>query len=128
MLNAMLFLRLETATPTETEKTIGELERRLQERDQEIKATKETMTKMQPLIEFAYMFKTPEIMRKFLEAIKSSFPPQSLDVGSKIAIIIPNHILDEVEEIVKSKGITSEKALEQIINQSLKTKKGSKTD
>ena len=40
----------------------------------------------------------------------------------------PDHIVDEVEEIVKSKGITSEKALEQLINQSLKTKKGSKNE
>lgn len=120
---AMPFLRLETATPTETEKTIGELERRLKVRDQEIKAMKETMTKMQPLIKFANMFKTPETLQKFLEAIKGSFPAQSLDMGSKIAISIPDHILDEVEEIVKSKGITREKALEQIINQSLKTKK-----
>ena len=82
----MLFLRLETATPTETEKTIGELERRLKERDQKIIAMRETMTKMQPLIEFADMFKTPETLQKFLEAVKSGFPAQSLDVGSKIAI------------------------------------------
>jgi len=49
---AMPFLRLETATPTETEKTIAELKKQLNERDKEIEELKTSVNKIQKLTEF----------------------------------------------------------------------------
>ena len=49
---AMPFLRLETATPTETEKTIVELRKQLSERDKEIEELKISVSKIQKLTEF----------------------------------------------------------------------------
>ena len=66
---AMPFLRLETATPTETEKTIVELKKLLEERDKEIQSMKETMTKIQPLVDFVNSFDTPEHLKKSLDLI-----------------------------------------------------------
>lgn len=50
---AMPYLRLETATPSETELTITELRKQLEERD-------EVMKKLQPLIEFADVLENEE--------------------------------------------------------------------
>jgi site-specific recombinase XerC len=63
---AMPFLRLETATPTETEKTIVELKRQLGERDKEIVAMKETMAKLQPLVDWVNSYPTIEQMKEEL--------------------------------------------------------------
>lgn len=49
---AMPFLRLETATPTETEKTIAELKKQLNERDKEIEELKTSVNRIQKLTEF----------------------------------------------------------------------------
>jgi hypothetical protein len=48
----MPFLRLETATPTETEKTIAELRKQLNERNEEIEELKASVNKIQKLTEF----------------------------------------------------------------------------
>jgi len=66
---AMPFLRLETATPTETEKTIVELKKQLEERDKEIGAMKKTMAKIQPLVDFVNSFDTPEHLKATLDII-----------------------------------------------------------
>lgn len=49
---AMPFLRLESATPTETEKTITELKNRLEQRDKEIEEMKTMIMKLQPIVDF----------------------------------------------------------------------------
>jgi integrase/uncharacterized coiled-coil protein SlyX len=48
---AMPFLRLETATPSETEKTIDELKKQLETRDKEIEAMKEQLEALKPLLD-----------------------------------------------------------------------------
>lgn len=70
---AMPFLRLETATPTETEKTIEELKKQLKEREQEIKVLKETAVKLQPLLEFINSFENPETLAWFFDNLKTDF-------------------------------------------------------
>jgi len=70
---AMPFLRLETATPTETEKTIEELKKQLKERDQEIKVLKETAVKLQPLLEFMNSFENPDTLAWFFDNLKTDF-------------------------------------------------------
>jgi len=71
---AMPFLRLETPTPTETEKTIDKLEKQLRERDKEIKIMKETMAKLQPLVDWVNSYPTIEQMKEEL-GIDKEYPP-----------------------------------------------------
>jgi len=66
---AMPFLRLETATPTETEKTIEELREQLKERDKEINALEGKMTKLQPLVDLVNSYEKPEDFRRTLDFI-----------------------------------------------------------
>ncbi len=70
---AMPFLRLETATPTETEKTIEELKKQLAERDEEITAMKETIAKIEPVIEFVNSFNQPKQLKEILDWLKHEF-------------------------------------------------------
>ena len=65
----MPFLRLETATPTETEKTIEELREQLKEKDKEINALEGKMAKLQPLVEFVNSYDTPENLKRTLDFI-----------------------------------------------------------
>ena len=61
---AMPFLRLETATPTETEKTIEELREQLKERNKEINALEGKMAKLQPLMELVNSYDEPENLNR----------------------------------------------------------------
>jgi site-specific recombinase XerC len=63
---AMPFLRLESATPTETEKTIAELKKQLEERDKELEEMKRMMVKLQPLVDFMNRHPTEEEMKREL--------------------------------------------------------------
>ncbi|MCJ7469479.1 tyrosine-type recombinase/integrase, partial [Candidatus Bathyarchaeota archaeon] len=64
---AMPFLRLESATPTETEKKIDELKKQLEERDKQIQTMKVTIDKIQPLAEFVNSFETPQKLKRILD-------------------------------------------------------------
>jgi len=66
---AMPFLRLETATPTDTDRTIKELREQLKERDKEINALEGKMAKLQPLVEFVNSYDTPENLKRTLDFI-----------------------------------------------------------
>ncbi len=61
----MPFLRLETATPTETEKTIAELRKQISERDKEIEELKTSVSKILKLTEFLNELE-PEHAAEFL--------------------------------------------------------------
>ena len=71
--NAMPFLRLETATPTETEKTIEELKKQSKQREQEIKALKETTVKLRPLLDFINSFENPDTLTWVFDNLKTDF-------------------------------------------------------
>jgi hypothetical protein len=74
---AMPFLRLETATPTETEKTIAELREQLNARDEEIDSLKESVAKLKPLADFVNSFKAPEELRKLFDDVRYEFADSS---------------------------------------------------
>jgi site-specific recombinase XerD len=61
---AMPFLRLESATPTETEKTVAELRAQLSQRDEEIEKLKTSVSKIEKLAEFLEHLE-PEDMAEF---------------------------------------------------------------
>jgi len=66
---AMPFLRLETATPTDTDRTIKELREQLKEKDKEINTLEGKMAKLQPLVEFVNSYDTPENLKRTLDFI-----------------------------------------------------------
>jgi len=63
---AMPFLRLESATPTETDKTITELKRKLEERDKEVEEMKTMIMKLQPIVDFMNRHPSEEEMKMAL--------------------------------------------------------------
>lgn len=116
---AMPFLRLETATPTETEKTMAELREQLTKRDQEIEAMRETMTKMQPLIEFVNSFNAPQQLKEILDYLKDDFVYSKDDKLHPIKTEFSPYIKDKLDRIAKRKGITQAEALEQLVVEDL---------
>jgi len=116
---AMPFLRLETATPTETEKTMAELREQLTKRDQEIEAMRATITKMQPLIEFVNSFNAPEELTRILDYLKDDFVYSKDDKLHPIETEFSPYIKDKLDRIAKRKGITQAEALEQLVVEDL---------
>jgi integrase len=64
---AMPFLRLETATPTETEKTITELKKQIEQKDQKLQEIEKRLTKIEPLLDFVSDHPYFEALLKDLE-------------------------------------------------------------
>lgn len=64
---AMPFLRLETATPTETEKTIAELKKQIEQKDQRLEEVERKLTKIEPLLDFLSDYPHFESLLKDLE-------------------------------------------------------------
>ena len=119
---AMPFLRLETATPTETEKTIEELREQMRDRDEETKALKETMSKIQPLVEFVNSFDAPEELKKILDFLKDDLTDQYAD--EKLhpqRMEFSPYISDKLSGIAERKGITQAEALERLVTDGWKT-------
>ncbi len=110
---AMPFLRLETATPTETEKTLVELKKQLMARDKEIDALKEAITKIQPVIDFVNTFTHPKEIKEMLDVVRSDngFAQSSFDSN----IWFEKDIADELDDIMKKEGITQTEALKRFM-------------
>jgi len=114
---AMPFLRFETATPTETEKTIEELKKQLTERDKEINAMKETIVKIQPIIEFVNSFNQPQQLKELLDFLKDDYAadPKLRPIETEFS----PYIESKLNRIAKRKGITKKEALEQLVTEDL---------
>lgn len=110
---SMPFLRLETATPTETEKTITELKKQLLARDKEIDAMKETVAKIQPVIEFVNTFTHPREVKEMLDFIRTDYERSSFDPN----IWFDKSIADKIDEIVKKEHVTQAEALKRLIQE-----------
>lgn len=110
---AMPFLRLETTTPTETEKTITELKRQLKARDKEIDAMKETIAKIQPVIEFVNTFTHPREVKEMLEFVRSDYERSSFDPN----IRFHKSIADKLDDIMRKEGVTQAEALKRLIKE-----------
>jgi integrase/uncharacterized coiled-coil protein SlyX len=110
----MPFLRLETATPTETEKTIAELKKQLEERDKEMDAMKETMTKLQPMINL-FGDLDPEDFSQFFKEIRMNRPVKIPD-GRIITILnVPPGIDKELEKGAKKQGISKREMASRVL-------------
>ena len=109
---AMPFLRLEKATPTETEKTIEELKLQLAERDKEMEVMKESFHKIQPLVEFVNTFNAPEDLKETLEWFSHNMIVSSYDQD----VLFDETVAKQLDVIMKEKGITQKEALEELVN------------
>jgi len=106
---AMPFLRLESATPTETEKTIVKLKKQLGERDKELEEMKRMMVKLQPLVDFMNRHPPVEQMKKELGLAEED--DLDAELGSKkspeeAVTAVRNSVraYDRFEELFRKKG------------------------
>ena len=125
---AMPFLRLETATPTETEKTIAELRKQLNARDEEIDSLKESVAKLKPLADFVNSFKAPEELRKLFDDVRYEFADSSDGKLRPLKIEFSPHVSEKLDEIAKTRGITRKEALEQLVKEDLEIMKKGEED
>lgn len=107
---AMPFLRIETATPTETEKTIAELKKQLDERDKEIGEMKRMMVKLQPLVEFMNRGPTVEEMKAQLglddeDDLDAELGPKKSAEEALAAVRDSVGVDDKLEEMLRKKGL-----------------------
>jgi len=102
----MPFLRLETATPTETEKTIVELKKQLEERDKEPQTMKGTLAKLQPLVDWVNTYPTVEQMKAELGLTKE------YDSDDKLRPMKMEEVAAEIErDEAKRQALVREKGL-----------------
>ena len=112
---AMPFLRLETATPTETEKTIAELKKQIAERDKEIDTMKETVLKLQPLVEFVNRYDDYENLKTILNMFKMDILDEYHDKKMpQVKGEFSPYIGLKLKEIAKTMGITEKEALKRL--------------
>lgn len=115
---AMPFLRLETATPTETEKTIAELKRQLEARDKEIETMKETIDKIQPLVEFVNTFETPQKLKSIMDHFFKDGLFRSFDTEDPT--LLNKDVAEMIDDTAAERGLTRKEALEQLMKEELK--------
>jgi site-specific recombinase XerD len=114
---AMPFLRLETATPTETEKTIAELKKQLEARDREIETMKVTIDKIQPLVEFVNTFETPQKLKRIMDHFFKDDMFRSFD--KEDPTLLDKDVSELIDETAKERGLTQKEALEQLMKEEL---------
>jgi len=111
---AMPFLRLETATPTETEKTIAELKKQLEERDKEMNTMKKRITKLEPIISL-FGDLDPEDLSQFFKEIKMKRPVEIPDSGTMTEIGVSPGFDEELEKMAKKHGISKEEVASRVV-------------
>lgn len=107
---AMPFLRLESATPTETDKTITDLKKQLEERDREIEEMKRMMVKLQPLVDFMNRHPPVEQMKKELglneeDDLDTELGPKKSAEEAAKAVRNSVSADDKLEELFHKKGL-----------------------
>ena len=112
---AMPFLRLETATPTETEEIIEELREQLKERDKEINALKESVAKIQPVIEFVNTFTRPKDVKEMLDFVRTDYEHLLSSFDPNMWFDKPH--VDKLDEIMEKEGITLAEALKRHVQE-----------
>jgi site-specific recombinase XerC len=113
---AMPFLRLETATPTETEKTIAELKKQLEERDKQIETMKTTIDKIQPLVEFVNSFETPQKLKRILDHF---FKDDTFRTFLEEPTLLDKDVVEMIDDTASKRGLTKKETLEQFMKEEL---------
>jgi site-specific recombinase XerD len=113
---AMPFLRFESATPTETEKTIAELKKQLEERDKQVETMRVTIEKIQPLVEFVNSFETPQKLKTILDQFLKDDAFQTID---EQPTLLDKDVAKMIDDVAKRRGLTQKDALEQLMKEEL---------
>ena len=88
----------------------------LRKKEQDIEELKETVAKMQPMIEFMNSFDAPKNLKIILDFLKDDFIRQASDEKLRSRRVeFSSYVSDKLDEIVKRKGITRKEALEQLM-------------
>lgn len=115
---AMPFLRLESATPIETEKTIAELNRQLKERDKQIDTIRVTIDKIQPLVEFVNSFETPQKLKRILDEF---FEDGKFRTWDEEPTLLDEDVAEMIDDAAEKRGgLTQKETLEQMMKEELK--------
>ena len=129
---AMPHLRLETTTPSESEKQLEQLRKELSDKTVEIKELRETVGKLKPLVDW---FEDPTALQKFVDLMKStsivSFPEADVNLvkvdldpdtetvlkavaekeGVSVADLIHDESIDFAIELAKKRGVPIPKGI-----------------
>lgn len=97
---AMPFLRLETATPTETEKTIAELKKQIEQKDQKLQEIEKKLTKIEPLLNFLSDYPHFESLLKDLEEGRYA----KFESEHSLIYQAPMRVFDELRKEAEAKG------------------------
>ena len=108
----MPFLRLESATPTETEKKIDELKKQLEKGDKQIETMKVTIDKIQPLVEFVNSFETPQKLKRILDEF---FEDGKFRTWDEEPTLLDEDVAEMIDDTAEKKGLTQKETLEQLM-------------
>jgi hypothetical protein len=97
---AMPFLRLETNTPTETEKTIEKLKEELSNKDQKLRELEQKIMKFEPLFELLSNTPNLESLLKDLEQGRYA----KVESERSLTMQIPKRVFEKLAERAKAKG------------------------
>ena len=112
----MPFLRIESATPTETEKTIAELKRQLEERDKQIETMRVTIDKIQSLVEFVNSFETPQKLKRILDEF---FEDGKFRTWDEEPTLLDEAVVEMIDDTAEKRGLTQKETLEQLMKEEL---------
>ncbi len=97
---AMPFLRLEAATPTETEKTIEKLKEQISNKDQKLQELEQKITKFEPLFDLLSNTNNLERLLKDLEQGLYA----KVESERSLTMQIPKRVIEKLAERGKAKG------------------------
>jgi len=97
---AMPFLRLETNTPTETEKTIEKLKEQISNKDQKLQELEQKIMKFEPLFELLSHTHNLERLLKDLEQGRYA----KVESEKSLTMQIPQRVFEKLAEQAKAKG------------------------
>jgi hypothetical protein len=98
---AMPFLRLETNTPTETEKTIEKLKEQISNKDQKLQELEQKMMKFEPLFELLSN-NTNNLERLLKDLEKGRYA--KVESERSLTMQIPKRVIEKLMERAKAKG------------------------
>jgi hypothetical protein len=97
---AMPFLRLEAATPTETERTIEKLKEQISNKDQKLQELEQKIMKFEPLLELLSNTHNLERLLKDLEQGRYA----KVESERSITMQIPKRVFEKLAKRAKAKG------------------------
>jgi hypothetical protein len=123
---AMPFLRLETATPIESEKQIQELRQQLQGRTEQLKRLELKIEKLEPFLQIVER-ESPENVRLFIRAWLETDEYRKEEMAekegkrykSKIEVGLTDEQAEKFSEVSESLNIDLAKALQRALNMTI---------